>query len=63
MDDRKPPPEIEEAARKVDAWLKGQPPVGGGANVPRPETAAEKFRRLPRADTPQPMPAWKDPRG
>jgi hypothetical protein len=43
-----PPPHIAEAARIVDAWLKGQPGVlsnNTGTPPPRPETAAEKFRR------------------
>jgi hypothetical protein len=58
-DDRTPPLEIQEAARKLDAWLKGQPPVG--ANAPRPETAAERFARLPRSDRPAVLPPWRPP--
>jgi hypothetical protein len=58
-----PPPEIEEAARKVDAWLKSQPPIVGSQQPQqRPETAAERFARTIRSDTPPLMPAWKNPR-
>jgi hypothetical protein len=63
-DDRQPPPHVAAAAAIVDAWLKGAPSVtAGGANAPRPETAMQRFARLPRGDAPVPMPAWKDPRG
>ena len=58
-----PPPEVAAAAKVVDDWLKGVPSVtAGGANVQRPETASERFARLPRSDKPVPQPAWKDPR-
>jgi hypothetical protein len=60
-DDRQPPPHVAAAAAIVDAWLKGAPSVT--ANSPRPETAAQRFAKLPRGDAPVPMPPWKDPRG
>jgi hypothetical protein len=59
-DDRKPPAHVAAAAEVVGRWLKGAP--SGGANAQRLETAAERFARLPRADKPVPLPAWKDPR-
>jgi hypothetical protein len=42
-----PPEEVKRAAAIVDNWLKGQPGVlnTGTPAAPRPETAAEKFKR------------------
>lgn len=50
-----PPPDVQQAAAKVQAWIDRNKP--GGAAPPR-ESAFEKFRRLPRADVPATMPAW-----
>jgi hypothetical protein len=45
-DNRQPPPHVAAATKIVDDWLKGQPGVlNTGTPQPRPETAAEKFRR------------------
>jgi hypothetical protein len=60
--DNTPPPEIEEAARKVDSWLKGQSPIVGSQQPQRPESAAERFKRTVRSDKPEAQPPWKDPR-
>jgi hypothetical protein len=63
MTDNQPPPEIQEAARKVEEYLKSQPPIAGSPQPQqRPETAAERFARTVRSDTPPVMPAWKNPR-
>jgi hypothetical protein len=59
MADGQPPIEIQQAAAKVQSWLDSRKP----ASPPRPETAAERFRKMPRADVPAAMPSWKDPRG
>jgi hypothetical protein len=59
-----PPPHVAAAAKIVDEWLRGQPGVldVGKPQPQRPETAAERFKRTPRSDTPAPQPPWKDPR-
>jgi hypothetical protein len=56
-----PPPDVVEAAAKVQAWLDGK---AGAATAPaqKPMSAAERFTRRVALDTPAPMPAWKDPR-
>jgi hypothetical protein len=57
------PPQVAAAAKVVDDWLKGQPPVAGTPQ-PRPETAAQKFAKLDRSQPPRSdLPAWRDPRG
>jgi hypothetical protein len=54
-----PPPEVKRAAEVVDRWLKNQPGVlNTGTPQPRPERAVDRFKRMPRNDTPAPMPAW-----
>jgi hypothetical protein len=59
---RVPPPDVQEAARKVDAWLKGQPAVvPTGIAAQRPESAADRFKHARDIDQ-KSMPAWKDPR-
>jgi hypothetical protein len=60
-----PPPEVAAAARIVDDWLKGRPPVAAAAPA-APETAQMSFaQRIDHARTfdQAKMPAWKDPRG
>jgi hypothetical protein len=59
-DDDRPPEHVRQAAQVVQSWLDRN--KSGGAVPPRAETAAERFSRMPRAATPKPMPAWKDPR-
>jgi hypothetical protein len=60
MASNEPPEEVKSAAAIVDRWLKNQPNVldAGNSPQPRPLTAAERFKRMPRNDTPAPMPAW-----
>jgi hypothetical protein len=53
------PPDVQEAARKVQGWLDRQQQ----ATQPRPERAVDRFARMPRSDVPPKMPDWKDPRG
>jgi hypothetical protein len=55
-----PPPEVQEAAAKVQAWLDGK---AGAATPPAPKqlSAAEKLDRARTFDQSK-MPAWKDPR-
>jgi hypothetical protein len=53
-----PPPDVREAAQKVQSWLDRQKQ----ASQPRPERAVDRFSRMPRSDVPAPMPAWRDPR-
>jgi hypothetical protein len=63
MTDNQPPEEIQIAARKVDNWLKGQPPIAGSQQPQqRPESAAERFKRARDIDQSK-MPEWRDPRG
>ena len=59
-DDRAVPPAVAAAAKVVEDWIKGAPPVLG--NAPRPPSATERFSKLQRGDKPAPMPPWKDPR-
>jgi hypothetical protein len=67
MSDANPPPEVAAAAKIVDDWLKGRPPVAAAAAVaPAPETArmsfAQRFDHARKFDQTK-MPPWKDPRG
>jgi hypothetical protein len=55
--DDRAPPEIQQAAAKVQNWLDSRKPT----TQPRPETAAERFKRAREIDQSK-MPAWKDPR-
>jgi hypothetical protein len=73
-----PPPEIQEKARAVQAWLDSrkpaqQPPAASTPSAPsapsaapsRPESAEARFRRTQtnRPDVPVARPDWRDPRG
>jgi len=53
-----PPPEIQQAAAKVQSWLDSRKAT---AVQPRPATAAERFKRARDIDQSK-MPAWRDPR-
>jgi hypothetical protein len=52
------PPHVAAAAKVVDDFLRNSPSVLAGNNPPPRETAAQKFARLPRADSPAPMPPY-----
>lgn len=58
-----PPPHVAAAAKVVDDWLKGQPPVVGAVQQPpvKKLSDAEKLDRARQFDQSK-MPAWKDPR-
>jgi hypothetical protein len=61
MIDNQPPPDVAEAARTVDQWLREQ--EAHDKQAQRVESAAERFMRMPRPDTPRSdLPAWKDAR-
>jgi hypothetical protein len=60
MVDRAVPAEVQAAAEIVDRYLKGAPSVL--ATAQRPETAFERFARIPRSDKPVPQPEWKAPK-
>jgi hypothetical protein len=49
-----PPPDVQQAAAKVQSWLDRQ------QQAPQPQRvdAFDKFQRLERSDSPPPMPAW-----
>jgi hypothetical protein len=63
-DQNAPPPHVAAAAKIVDDWLKGRPPVVVGLQEPpaRKLSDAEKLDRARTIDQSK-MPAWKDPRG
>jgi hypothetical protein len=65
MSDTNPPPEVAAAAKVVDDWLKGRPPVAAAAAPASPETSRMSFaQRIDHArkfDQTK-MPDWKDPR-
>lgn len=52
------PPDVQQAAAKVRAWLDAQKPA---SPPPRVETAVERFKRARDIDQSK-MPAWRDPR-
>jgi hypothetical protein len=52
-----PPPEIEEAATKVRAWLESQ--KAGATPAPKELSAAERFAKRVAKDTPEVHPDWK----
>jgi hypothetical protein len=56
-----PPPHVAAAAKIVDDWLKGQPPVAGNSPPVAKLSDAEKLNRARQYDQTK-MPAWKDPR-
>jgi hypothetical protein len=62
-DQNAPPPHVAAAAKIVDDWLKGRPPVVGGVQQPpaRKLSDAEKLDRARSFDQTK-MPEWKDPR-
>jgi hypothetical protein len=39
-----PPAHVAAAAKVVDDWLKGQPPIAAGTPAVKEQSAAEKFR-------------------
>jgi hypothetical protein len=57
---KQPPPHVAEAARTVDQWLREQ--EAHDKQPQRVESAFDKFKRLPRSDTPAPAEPWRDPR-
>jgi hypothetical protein len=52
-----PPPDVQEAAAKVQAWLDQQKPAAS-AVTRAPETAIDRFKRTARPDDPPVMPPW-----
>jgi len=58
-DHRQPPPDVQQAAAKVQSWLDRQQQA---AQPQRIQSAVDRFKAMPRQDTPPEMPAWKDPR-
>jgi hypothetical protein len=56
------PPIVAAAAKIVDDWLKGQPPVTPAQSQPAPKLSdAEKLDRARQHDQSK-MPHWRDPR-
>jgi hypothetical protein len=54
-----PPPDVQQAAAKVQSWLDRQ------QQSPQPqrvESAVDRFKAMPRSDSPPRMPDWTDPR-
>jgi len=56
------PQHVAQAAKIVEDWLKGQPPVAGNSSPVVKLSDAEKLNRARQYDQSK-MPAWKDPRG
>jgi hypothetical protein len=55
--DDQPPPDVQEAARKVQAWVDRPKPEP--QSQPQPQlNATERFKATVRADDPPLMPAW-----
>jgi hypothetical protein len=53
-----PPLEVHAHALKIQSHLRAQ----GASQPQRVESAAERFKRLPRSDTPAPAEPWRDSR-
>jgi hypothetical protein len=53
-----PPLDVHAHALKIQGHLRAQ----SNAQPQRVESAADKFKRLPRSDTPAPAEPWRDPR-
>jgi hypothetical protein len=61
--DRSPPENVRAAAAIVDNWLRtGSSVLNTSTPQPRPETAAERFKRAREIDQSK-VPPWRDPRG
>jgi hypothetical protein len=53
-----PPLEVHAHALKIHNHLR----THGASQPPRVQSAIDRFKLMPRSDSPPVMPAWKDPR-